>query len=358
MTPTKNESLPESLDAVCIRDVIKRLDAEANRRSFGHQHDPTLRAVHSGEMQALLNEAANHLHVMLEAALTREAPTEAVGAEWLLVPKIPTQAMIAAGEEIFASDGKQTRPESVYDVMVHIATPPAPQRLAQGEESMRDWSLRMAGKEIGQDVSTGTMGATQPPHHDRGGGVAGELQAILAEAERMGYMCDTSVPLDTIRAAIAALTEAKQQGPGEEGFVLMPSEATDAMLQAFKGVSLNYQDILYQDRLLGGNVPGITDRDQVVRAMETYNFAKRYRAMVAACALATAPKVEAKRHAGEMFAGIRFHDEKGAAGTAERLRRWARERGNRPTLMGQTMDEAATIIERLIAAAAKPSGEE
>jgi hypothetical protein len=131
---------------------------------------------------------------------------------------------------------------------------------------------------------------TQPPHQDRG-----EDAAFIKKWEWLIL----SRCRDEFAADLAALTEAKQQGPGEEGFVLMPSEATDAMLQAFKGVSLNYQDILYQDRLLGGNVPGITDRDQVVRAMETYNFAKRYRAMVAACALATAPQVEAKRQTGE-----------------------------------------------------------
>jgi hypothetical protein len=37
---------------------------------------------------------------------------------WKLVPVIPTEEMIARGDEIIAEDGKRVRPESIYDAMV------------------------------------------------------------------------------------------------------------------------------------------------------------------------------------------------------------------------------------------------
>jgi hypothetical protein len=161
------------------------------------------------------------------AALTREAPTEAVGGEWLVVPKIPTQAMVAAGEEIFAADGKQTRPESVYDAMVHTATPPAPQRLAQGEchgpcIPIDFFNGKACVKCITEHCSPHP---TQPPHHDRGEVVERALTAAMREAdalhERVGggtrhYVRDCLLPtLAKHGLTVAALTEAKQQGPGE-----------------------------------------------------------------------------------------------------------------------------------------------
>lgn len=48
------------------------------------------------------------------------------------------------------------------------------------------------------------------------------------------------------------------------------------------------------------------------------------------------------------FAGITYHDEKGPQGTLDRLRRYAKEGDNRRNLLGQTMNEAAHILSRLL----------
>ena len=50
----------------------------------------------------------------------------------------------------------------------------------------------------------------------------------------------------------------------------------------------------------------------------------------------------------KLTAGIRFHCDEGAAGTAKRLHKWVGEGKYRPTLLGQTMEEAATIIDRIL----------
>lgn len=60
------------------------------------------------------------------AALIREAPTEGVPDGWKLVPMVATDAMVEAGWRLHG--------RAAYESMVEAApTPPAPQRVAQGE---------------------------------------------------------------------------------------------------------------------------------------------------------------------------------------------------------------------------------
>lgn len=56
--------------------------------------------------------------------------------------------------------------------------------------------------------------------------------------------------------------------------------------------------------------------------------------------------------------GTIFHCKEGAAGTAKRLRRWAGERYTKDALKGQTMEEAAMIIEAMLASAPAAPGVE
>ena len=60
----------------------------------------------------------------------------------------------------------------------------------------------------------------------------------------------------------------------------------------------------------------------------------------------------------DVLSGLRFHCDKGAQGTLERLRRYSKEGDNKRNLLGQTMEEAANIIDRLLSAAPAASGGE
>lgn len=88
---------------------------------------------------------------------------------------------------------------------------------------------------IGNAMSTGGTAGNSVDRNKREqakgaqGEAVADLRKILAEAEKAGYTIDTAVPLDTIRAVLAA-TAPRAAVP--DGFVLVPIEPTIEMLRA------------------------------------------------------------------------------------------------------------------------------
>lgn len=138
--PTKNESLPElplSFGDHCVADSVRVM------------REPGYTAL----------QMVTYGRACYEAALTREAPTEAEPFAWAYEEK--------GGYRDEAWVERVTRgPLPCWETRNQIplfATPPAPQRLAQGEV----WTAEMVadvhrrGDELHQRI-------TQPPHQDRG----------------------------------------------------------------------------------------------------------------------------------------------------------------------------------------------
>lgn len=191
MTTTKNESLPERASPA---DALRGLAAVIRK--------------HGTCPPAALEHVAQQID-----ALTREAPTEGV---------VNDAAYIALQEILASHCNDNHRPKAFYiaaRAIASIDTPPAPQRLAQGEV----WTAEMVadvhrrGDELHQRI-------TQPPHQDRGE-VERHARDLLAKAyQNGGYALASQALLNgrtdsldecAIEAITAALTEAKQQGPGE-----------------------------------------------------------------------------------------------------------------------------------------------
>jgi hypothetical protein len=205
-TPTKNESLPSSEDF----------------------------RLHLGELTAAELRVAKAAY---RFALTREAPPEAVPVAWLDLAKMEGGGMAyATGIRV---NGKQSP---------LFATPPAPQRLAQGEDVVQRANIAMLADAWRHVLTDGRDGhelcanrntvacfvnaidalTTQPPHQDRGevtdamvdAYLAAQAKAVQAVDDKWGNGGKAASYLHPVREAcraglIAALTEAKQQGPGE-----------------------------------------------------------------------------------------------------------------------------------------------
>lgn len=247
MTPTKNESLPELPPAagfiarpafgpdgfskpqgVSTEDAYTadQMRAYAEAAHTELQSEAEQLRLGLGHTQALLSQRNDEL----EAALTREAPTEGNAGDSLLIRVYRPEGYEGVHPEILLDDLRihpDFRPE--------VAAQPAAQRLAQGAV----WTAEMVadvhrrGDELHQRI-------TQPPHQDRGevdslSALAGllampsgyELAEHLPGIWHFTYPGDDGVLMASGASwnhpAIAAteawldaaLTEAKQQGPGE-----------------------------------------------------------------------------------------------------------------------------------------------
>lgn len=253
MTPTKNESLPE---------LVARWRDESGDWL-------------SGDVRAAYRRHASEL----EAALTREAPTEGVDYDEVYLLLSSARSNIGARRPDYDEDDANhwdrlsAAMESVkaaslrqHGSIRHPATPPAPQRhpdalengslskstakrvdalrLAQGEDNnpnefgansepnpkalywqyrARVWQNRAI--ELGWKITENNE-AAQPPHQDRGE-VEKRARELLDRAaqedrawrEHQGGFVRADAGEDArrvaLRAITAAMTEAKQQGPGE-----------------------------------------------------------------------------------------------------------------------------------------------
>lgn len=204
-TPTKNESLPEL--------VARWRGPFAWDGHDGEDYD-------RGVRETLLNCADE-----LEAALTREAPTEGVGGDMALVPRVLTDDMVWAGRDAWQAaheamkKGEQRSPMTeAWSAMVACWE----QSKDQGEASWFADVLSSAGE------STPLSLTATPPAQQRiaqGENLQQRAQELLAaEYEAAGWH-NSAIAIRgnrmvesqaiSIRAITAALTEAKQQGPGE-----------------------------------------------------------------------------------------------------------------------------------------------
>ena len=204
-------------------------------------------------------------------ALTREAPTEGDGEDITLCPQhghmYARRCAHCAG-----------------DIDALSATPPAPQRMAQGEDNfVSRWTKAIREMPMG----------SQPPHQDRGevdGHVAMLRSLRLMYADGVMEADDHPGTLSAIDAAIAALTEAKQQGPGE------------AVAYAVYGSAEEYGPVMLPDYV--GSMEVIRNRVMAGALREGFkgNFVERMAALgwwLEPLFLAAAPQVEAKRQTGE-----------------------------------------------------------
>lgn len=236
------------------------------------------------------------------------------------------------------------------------ATPPAPQRLAQGDSSTRghahppeeytDWEKR-----VWQRGYRAGMDGQQPPHHDRGEVFTepGAIRALVTAANAVlaanpaddsmwtlelavrpfnatkPAECANGCPANTVcdYCQIAALTEAKQQGPGE------------ALTELDRSIINEAAEVLEAVGVSGVTLPA--------------NW--RWPLADELSGIAAAPQVEAKRQTGE-----------GLALDLARLTRFGLKykKGLGTSVIEAKFDGDYVMLDdvrALIAAAAKPSGE-
>jgi hypothetical protein len=273
-TPTKNESLPElfrkkpvviearqlvrhegeSIAHWCGGQWLSLYGRGDKGEDISHVLIPTL----EGTMRADLGDwiikgvrgefypcKPDIFTATYEAALTREAPTE---GGWVLIPRDRIAALPilhaladAAGmerlpdpgnaDDAYPITGDQSTVWQWYKAMLDAATPPAPQRLAQGDdefslsaEELAVWLDRKYARH-GEDEDRQAAAmlrklSTQPPHHDQGE-VIEHLQKLEWMRQQIGdskeiAACYEVACIAFVRAhgptITAALTEAKQQG--------------------------------------------------------------------------------------------------------------------------------------------------
>jgi hypothetical protein len=229
MTPTKNESLPELVARwreAEQRAATDSTNATEDRDGLAHEYE-----------RQVYKECADEL----EAALTREAPTDGVvGDSCDYVPgKLDKTAPVRVwlqidtmgdnddrDEEWPGSEHVTWQDESIGGLEIQYiradlaATPPAPQRLAQGELKCTDPDNCKRCSEGAATPHAGIpRGTTQPPHHDRGEDALVQvalrnLPQYIGKAS-FASSVDKQAALNCVEVLAAALTEAKQQGPGE-----------------------------------------------------------------------------------------------------------------------------------------------
>ena len=263
MTPTKNESLPELLPCPFCGGDPERIDfGPGDAENEGGSCIACKRCQSSGPVEFGYKE--NFIsNWNRRAALTREAPTEG----GVLCYVVETKESCDTGPKYWVMierDGKRITPYHTfirgraeyevaswnhvlngapepnildYDTDQPYAPQPAPQRMAQGEDDnpnefgansqpnpkalywqgrARCWQNRaiQLGWKITEDDEP-----TQPPHHDRGEGALVQvalrnLPQYIGKAS-FSSSVDKQAALNCVEVLAAALTEAKQQGPGE-----------------------------------------------------------------------------------------------------------------------------------------------
>ena len=273
-TPIKNESLPE------LRSIVAEMREWATGEGCYNDSDDDrpLLMVHYAQGPFL------RLCDRIEAALTREAPTEGVGGVDDLVRRLGEEAERKVGHP----DDPASKLANSYEMQALLteaadklralaeATPPAPQRLAQGEDKVpgcEDCAYN------GRFLCDTHGPPTQPPHHDRGE-VVRALRVLLNRAEDAGnFIAPTNEEAHAL--VLAALTEAKQQGPGEA-------------VKWWNGCDRTVTAAL---RYLANN-PRPQGGQSDFNAEHLYQLAAEIERM-ARTPLYTAPQVEAKRQTGE-----------------------------------------------------------
>jgi hypothetical protein len=281
-----------------------------------------------------------------DTALTREAPTEGVPAPGAI------RALVTAANAVLAAnpadDGMWTLelavrpfnatkpvecangcPDKQVCDYCQAATPPAPQRMAQGEDAVQRANIKTLANEWRHVLTDGRDGhelcanrntvacfvnaidalTTQPPHHDRG--EASKFMHDMLIDWRAAASIGRPLTGDEIwefeRRMIDALTEAKQQGPGEAVLTTAERSVIDTLLGlAFAAWRLadNSED--------GGSGITVDRKDfgllsRYLDALDTlpddqpgYTMAEAAKARWALRRLlTTAPQVEAKRQTGE-----------------------------------------------------------
>lgn len=254
------------------------------------------------------------------ASLTREAPTEGVPAYDYAPGKLDETSPVRVwlqidttgnnderNEEWPGSEHVTWQDESIGGLEIQYiradlaATPPAPQRLAQGEEKPVAWwngirEDKLERSPYGPSIRWGADAendghdiplyagmnpihyTTQPPHHDRGANDSAIAAAFLELSDSLlGKPEDDRyfpalLHISERAKELAALTEAKQQGPGEDEIVVNADVLASCVADA----------CAYIDSNAGWSDYGV-GREKV---QESYR-----------CMLAT-PQVEAKRQSG------------------------------------------------------------
>ena len=146
-------------------------------------------------------------------------------------------------------------------------------------------------------------------------------------------MCPSS---DYARGWNDCLAALSQTAGVAEGFVMVPVEPTPEMVSAFRSAPLDLEDVLYQERLIAGVEPDVTNVKQVGPAIDARLFRKSYASMLAAAPAASggeddddeAPKPTAMqiRYAEGYSDGVRDTEriakerESSAASVSERAR--------------------------------------
>ena len=146
-------------------------------------------------------------------------------------------------------------------------------------------------------------------------------------------MCPSSDYAKGWNDCLAALS---QTAGVAEGFVMVPVEPTPEMVSAFRSAPLDLEDVLYQERLIAGVEPDVTNVKQVGPAIDARLFRKSYASMLAAAPAASggeddddeAPKPTAMqiRYAEGYSDGVRDTEriakerESSAASVSERAR--------------------------------------
>lgn len=393
-TPTKNESLPElpaSFGDHCVTDSVRTM------RESGYT----------------ANQMREYGRACYEAALTREAPTEGVVSndtlcmDWLERHLVEVREPLRYGSAhmFYALQVNDEGEPYLSDLRKRVlgyamtATPPAPQRLAQGDGSIHpddlavdlfasamkaklEFSRKQRGRGGWQDKSECTAeslsemlrrhvekgdptdvanfccflwnrqeGITQPPHHDRGEVVRQTIAALTNDAGcASAFVFNPQVvPLDVAVEAIekiAALTEAKQQGPGEAvDAARWRALVGCARIRVLGSAGLtkdqpnNYAHLgleLWTHHEAGNEGPAVEWLTK---------FADKAR-------LVQAPQVEAKRQTGEVTVPLKL---------IEDAREWVNEYcdsfdcpDDDPTM---EVCRVRRELDSVIAAAAKPSGE-
>lgn len=299
MSPTQSENLPERTSPA---DAPRQPLSERLWRGTPHPDAHRERMMEGASVE----EPQRHPDALEDGSLSKSTAKRVDALRLEQGEDGPSwrYAVVSALEYMRAGDSEQAQ-DMLESALRMDATPPTPKLLAQGE----DYSACCDTPAYCSSVRrcTAKDEVTQPPHQDRGE-VEQRARELLQDA--VYTTAHTGAPYVgvevAVRAITAALTEAKQQGPGEAVLTTAERSVIDTLLGlafAAWGLADNSEDGgggITVDRKDFGLLSRYLDAlDALPDDRPGYTMAEAAKARWALRRVLAAPQVEAKRQTGD-----------------------------------------------------------